>query len=124
MNANCKLGAEPKIALTDITHKGDGSESSEFISKLLSTIGLVWRGSPERSAPGGQTQVMSEVLRQRIRDGDPQAFAELFDQCARSVYNHAFRLVADWSTAEDVMAMTFQKAWQLRDRVDPDGGPS
>ncbi|WP_454319199.1 RNA polymerase sigma factor [Streptomyces phaeoluteigriseus] len=61
-------------------------------------------------------------MRTRVRAGDPTAFAELFDSYAKAVYNHAFRLTADWSTAEDVMAATFMEAWRLRDRVDPEGG--
>ncbi|MFJ6573720.1 RNA polymerase sigma factor [Streptomyces sp. NPDC091292] len=65
---------------------------------------------------------MSTQLRTRIRAGDSAAFAELFDSYARAVYNHAFRLSADWATAEDVMAATFMEAWRLRDRVDPEGG--
>ncbi|MFE1856833.1 RNA polymerase sigma factor [Streptomyces sp. NPDC059489] len=65
---------------------------------------------------------VSTQLRTRIRAGDSSAFAELFDGCARAVYNHAFRLTADWSTAEDVTAATFMEAWRLRDRVDPEGG--
>ncbi|MGW0034149.1 RNA polymerase sigma factor [Streptomyces sp. NPDC003314] len=65
---------------------------------------------------------MNNDTRARIRDGDPSAFAELFDTHARSVYNHAFRLTGDWSVAEDVMAATFLEAWRLRNKVDPDGG--
>ncbi|MFE3068596.1 RNA polymerase sigma factor [Streptomyces sp. NPDC059247] len=65
---------------------------------------------------------MNIDLRARIRDGDPSAFAELFDSYARSVYNHAFRLTGDWSVAEDVMAATFLEAWRLRKKVDPEGG--
>ncbi|WP_405881239.1 RNA polymerase sigma factor [Streptomyces sp. NBC_01136] len=65
---------------------------------------------------------MSIHLRTRVRAGESSAFAELFDSYARAVYNHAFRLTADWSTAEDVMAATFLEAWRLRDRVDPEGG--
>ncbi|MFJ4683999.1 RNA polymerase sigma factor [Streptomyces sp. NPDC088789] len=65
---------------------------------------------------------MSTELRTRIRAGDSSAYAELFDSYARAVYNHAYRLTADWSTAEDVMAATFLEAWKLRDRVDPEGG--
>ncbi|MFJ6985984.1 MULTISPECIES: RNA polymerase sigma factor [unclassified Streptomyces] len=61
-------------------------------------------------------------MRTRVRAGDPTVFAELFDSYARAVYNHAFRLTADWSTAEDVMSATFLEAWRLRDRVDPEGG--
>lgn len=65
---------------------------------------------------------MSTHLRTRVRAGESSAFAELFDSYARAVYNHAFRLTADWSTAEDVMAATFMEAWRLRDRIDPEGG--
>ncbi|MEE6262790.1 RNA polymerase sigma factor [Plantactinospora sonchi] len=57
-------------------------------------------------------------MRTRIRAGDPDAFRELFDEHARSVYNHAFRLGGDWSTAEDVVSLTFLEAWRLRDRID------
>ncbi|MEU4699908.1 RNA polymerase sigma factor [Nonomuraea dietziae] len=61
-------------------------------------------------------------FRARIRDGDPEAFAQLFDDYARSVYNHAFRLLGDWSAAEDALSLTFLEAWRLRRRIDPDGG--
>ncbi|MET7669611.1 RNA polymerase sigma factor [Micromonospora luteifusca] len=65
---------------------------------------------------------MESSLRARVRAGDPGAFAELFDQYARSVYNHAFRLTADWATAEDVMAATYLQAWRSRERVGEEGG--
>jgi RNA polymerase sigma-70 factor (ECF subfamily) len=61
-------------------------------------------------------------MRTRVRNGDPDAFAELFDECARTVYNHAFRLTADWSAAEDVMSATFMEAWRRRASVEADGG--
>jgi RNA polymerase sigma factor (sigma-70 family) len=61
-------------------------------------------------------------MRTRVRDGDPSVFAELFDQFSRKVYNHAFRLTADWATAEDVMSATFMEAWRIRAKVDPEGG--
>ncbi|WP_405012528.1 RNA polymerase sigma factor [Kitasatospora sp. NBC_01539] len=61
-------------------------------------------------------------MRTRVRSGDPDAFAELFDSYARTVYNHAFRLTGDWSVAEDVMSAAFMEAWRLRCTVEPDGG--
>jgi RNA polymerase sigma factor (sigma-70 family) len=66
--------------------------------------------------------IPSPELRTRILAGDAAAFGEVFDVCARSVYNHAFRLTGDWSAAEDVMAMTFLEAWRCRARLAPDGG--
>jgi RNA polymerase sigma factor (sigma-70 family) len=64
----------------------------------------------------------AEWLRERARAGDADAFGELFDSCARAVYNHAFRLVGDWSAAEDVMAQTFLEAWRSRERIASGGG--
>lgn len=61
-------------------------------------------------------------MRTRIRDGDKDAFAQLFDECARAVYNHAYRLTGNWSSAEDAVSLTFLEAWRLRGRLDPDGG--
>ncbi|GAA3931021.1 sigma-70 family RNA polymerase sigma factor [Actinomadura viridis] len=61
-------------------------------------------------------------MRARVHAGDPDAFRELFDEHARSVYNHAFRLTGNWSVAEDVVSLTFLEAWRLRDRVDVGAG--
>ncbi|MEH6372790.1 RNA polymerase sigma factor [Streptomyces sp. KLMMK] len=61
-------------------------------------------------------------MRDRIRAGDREAFAELYDEHARTVYNHAFRLTGDWSSAEEVMSETFLEAWRTREKVEPEGG--
>ena len=71
---------------------------------------------------GGGDMGDRRELRARIRDGDAGAFEEVFDAYARSVYNHAFRLTGDWSTAEDVVSLTFLEAWRLRGRLDAEGG--
>lgn len=65
---------------------------------------------------------MQMSVRARIRAGDPDAFGSLFDDYARAVYNHAFRLTGDWSAAEDVLSLTFLEAWRLRESVDLEGG--
>ncbi|WP_200304292.1 RNA polymerase sigma factor [Streptomyces adelaidensis] len=65
---------------------------------------------------------MSDPLRARIRAGDREAFAEVYDAYARAVYNHAYRLTGDWSTAEEVMADTFLDAWRTRAQLESDGG--
>ncbi|WP_369248362.1 RNA polymerase sigma factor [Streptomyces sp. R41] len=62
------------------------------------------------------------TLRKRIRAGDHDAFGELFDAYARSVYNHAYRLTGDWALAEDVVSLTFLDAWRLREKLDEEGG--
>jgi DNA-directed RNA polymerase specialized sigma24 family protein len=55
--------------------------------------------------------------RARVRAGDPDVFRELFDEHARSVYNHAFRLTGNWSTAEDVVSLTFLEAWRRAEEI-------
>ena len=64
---------------------------------------------------------MELSLRARVRRGDPDAFGVLFDEHARAVYNHAFRMTGNWSAAEEVVSLTFLEAWRLRGTVRPDG---
>ena len=65
---------------------------------------------------------MEPGLRARVRVGDPAAFSMLFDEYSRAVYNLAFRLTGNWSTAEEAVSLTFLEAWRLRASVEPDGG--
>lgn len=71
---------------------------------------------------GGQSLGVDPSIRARLRDGDAEAFELLFEEYARAVYAHAFRLTNDRSAAEDVMSVTFLEAWRLRKRIDADGG--
>src|SRR5215470_4931864 len=65
---------------------------------------------------------MEPSLRARVRVGDPEAFGLLFDDYSPAVYNLAFRLTGNWSTAEDTVSLTFLEAWRLRASVDQEGG--
>lgn len=60
-------------------------------------------------------------MRARIRAGDREAFAVLYEEYARTVYNHAYRLTGDWSTAEEVLSETFLAAWRTRQAIEPEG---
>ncbi|MGI5501040.1 RNA polymerase sigma factor [Lentzea sp. CA-135723] len=46
--------------------------------------------------------------------GDERAFGLLYDRHAEAVWNHAYRLTASWSTAEDLTSATFMTAWRRR----------
>ena len=65
---------------------------------------------------------MEPSLRTRVRAGDPDAFSMLFDEHSRAVYNLAFRLTSNWSTAEEAVSLTFLEAWRLRASVKLEGG--
>ncbi|WP_443079347.1 RNA polymerase sigma factor [Streptomyces sp. P5-A9] len=62
-------------------------------------------------------------LRRRVREGDREAFAQLYEAFARAVYHHGLRLTGDWSTAEDIMSETFLAAWANRATVHEEGAP-
>jgi RNA polymerase sigma-70 factor (ECF subfamily) len=64
---------------------------------------------------------METSLRARVRDGDPDAFGELFDAHARAVHSLAYRLTGSRAEAEEACSLAFLEAWRLRGRVDPDG---
>lgn len=68
------------------------------------------------------TPSTTRTLRKRIRAGDHDAFGELFDAYARSVYHHSYRLTGEWTVAEDIVSLTFLDAWRLREKLDEDGG--
>lgn len=57
-----------------------------------------------------------------LRSGHAEAFAELFDTYASSVFWHALRLVHDRAAAEDVMSETFLVAWRTRATITAEGG--
>ncbi|GGJ93770.1 hypothetical protein GCM10011583_26530 [Streptomyces camponoticapitis] len=65
---------------------------------------------------------MDPGFRARVRAGDERAFATLFHEHGRPVYNHCFRLTGDWSVPEDCTSLVYLEAWRLRHKVDPEGG--
>ncbi len=56
-------------------------------------------------------------LWRRAVDGEPDAFAVLFDRHAQAVYNYLFRRTADWTLAEDLTSVVFLEAWRRRTDV-------
>ncbi|MEU1183083.1 RNA polymerase sigma factor [Streptomyces sp. NPDC005820] len=61
-------------------------------------------------------------MRGRVRGGEREAFAELYELHSTAVYHHALRLTGDWSAAEEVMSETFLAAWRGREDVEAGGG--
>ena len=76
----------------------------------------------ELNDPGRTEQGVELSQRARVRAGDHDEFGVLFEEHARAVYNHAFRLTGNWSAAEEVVSLTFLEAWRLRGTVRPEGG--
>jgi RNA polymerase sigma factor (sigma-70 family) len=67
-------------------------------------------GAPCATAPPGD----DVVLWAAARDGDPDAFTELYHRHADPVWRHAHRLTGSPTSAEDVLAATFLTTWRRR----------
>jgi RNA polymerase sigma-70 factor (ECF subfamily) len=64
--------------------------------------------------------VDDETLWLRLRGGDAQAFALLFDRHARAILSYCFRRTADHALAEDLLSVVFLEAWRRRHEVVPE----
>lgn len=53
----------------------------------------------------------------RAATGDGQAFGQLFERHADSVYNHCFRRTGSWDAAADTTAMVFLETWRRHREV-------
>jgi len=53
-----------------------------------------------------------DLLLDRVRAGDQQAMAQIFDRYSRMVYSVALRVLADPGHAEDVLQDVFFKVWR------------
>jgi RNA polymerase sigma factor (sigma-70 family) len=62
--------------------------------------------------PRGSSIASDDELWTRAATGDRAAFGELFERHAEAVWNHAYRLTASWSQAEDLTSSTFLLAWR------------
>jgi RNA polymerase sigma-70 factor (ECF subfamily) len=74
----------------------------------------------ERSVAGERSLLLTgsdDSLWRATADGDPQAFAALYERHARAIYNYLFRRLADWSEAEDLTAVVFLEAFRRRREV-------
>lgn len=52
--------------------------------------------------------------------GDPDAVRQLYELFARPIFSVGYRALGDRSLAEEVVQLTFLKAWQAADRFDPE----
>jgi RNA polymerase sigma factor (sigma-70 family) len=57
------------------------------------------------------------ALAERLRRGDREALAGLFEQYADRLYVHCFRRLGDYADAEDAVSTTFLTLWRRRHRL-------
>lgn len=49
-----------------------------------------------------------------VRDGDTEAFVEVYEATARAVFGFCLRRTGSWETAEDCTSLIYLEAWRLR----------
>jgi len=64
------------------------------------------------------------LLWARTRDGDPEAFGELYERHVDAVLNHCFRRTGSWQLAEDLTSSVFLETWRRRHVLEIDTGAS
>ena len=62
--------------------------------------------------PSAVPSADDDLLLDRVRAGDQQAMAQIFDRYSRMVYSVALRVLADPGHAEDVLQDVFFKVWR------------
>jgi len=67
-------------------------------------------------APGN---ALSEVF-ERVRRGDQQAFAHLYDELSPKIFGAVKRVLRDPAMSEEVTQEVFVEIWQQADRFDPE----
>ena len=70
-----------------------------------------------------QAREAEKLLVESAIEGEPEAFAGLYDLHLVRVYRHIYYLVNDSREAEDLTAQTFLKAWEAMGRYRERGAP-
>lgn len=60
------------------------------------------------------------ILIDRLRQGDREAFDQLFCRYKNATMNFCLALLKDYNEAENIVQESFIKTWEIRDRLDPD----
>lgn len=63
-----------------------------------------------------------ELLVEKCKKGDFQAFEEVVNRFEKKIYNHALRILSDPSEAEEVLQDTFLNAFKNINKYIPSGG--
>src|SRR5688500_712895 len=78
--------------------------------------------SSAETAPAGHDRLADEDLMDRVRDGDSQAFAVIYDRHSTAAFSLAYRMVGKRNQAEDVVQEAFLSLWRAGSRYDSSRG--
>ena len=107
----------------------DGSypvEMGDMTTEALSPPQAVAAGLPLRAARSGERAAGRRVpdraevrLAARMRDGDPDALAELYRQFGATTFGFLVRTLRDRAAAEDVQQQVYTEVWRRAGEYDP-----
>ncbi|MEV0392164.1 RNA polymerase sigma factor [Polymorphospora rubra] len=66
---------------------------------------------------GSGPEVPDADLLARAEAGDAAAFGEIFRRHSDAVYNHCFRRLGSWNSAEDATSLVFLETWRGRSKA-------
>ena len=69
-----------------------------------------------------RTAATNAELWQRLKLGDEQAIADVYDRYSQLVYSVAYQVLRDPGTSEDVLQEIFLQLWRVPDAFDPAKG--
>src|SRR3954463_15444533 len=75
-----------------------------------------------QAAPAPDREEERRIVLKAV-ERDQEAFAQLYDRHVVRIYRHIYYMVNDSTTAEDLSAQTFLKAWEAIDRYKERGAP-
>ena len=82
--------------------------------------GLTRRTDRSTARSGRRAPDRAEVrLAQRLRDGDPDALAEMYRQFGATTFGFLLRALRDRGAAEDVQQQVFTEVWRRAGEYDP-----
>lgn len=97
---------------------GRGHQSTSDLKDGYQQINLRSKGT---SSHVRTEESVNLSLRARLRSGESDAFAEIFDEHSQAIFRHAMRVTGERPVAEDVVSLTFLEAWRLRHKIQPEG---
>lgn len=87
----------------------------------MEAMGKRQDGDPD-SGPGRDPGEGAQLIVARLKEGDPTALRELYQQEERRAFALAFRVVGDAAAAEDAVQEAFTQLWERAGRLTLDGG--
>jgi RNA polymerase sigma-70 factor (ECF subfamily) len=91
--------------------------SGSMLPSQTSTLGNPCGARGHNQSVKDFSALPDEELWSAAASHDVNAFGELFERHADTVYNHCFRRTGSWSVAEDLTSVVFLETWRRRKQV-------